>query len=169
MSLSKEQTTEAVTVLQQMIDLLGLTARVSVLDESDNVVLGVESEEPGRLIGRKGRDLESLQYLLNRVLGQKYGEMQPVMIDVDGYQTRPPRGRGRPSSDAENKVRQRAIDAAKEAKRWGTPKTIGPLNAAERRIVHTTLRDDRTITTESGPEDERGMKKITITVVDDNV
>jgi spoIIIJ-associated protein len=168
MNLSKEQTAEAASILRQMIELLGLPAKVSVRDESEKVVIGVETEEPGRLIGRKGRYIESLQYLLNRVLGQKYGEMPPVMIDVDGYQSRAPQGRVRPSSEDETQVRQRALDAAKEAKRWGTPKTIGPLTAAERRIVHTALREDSTITTESGPEDAKGMKKVTIIVVDDS-
>jgi hypothetical protein len=74
----------------------------------------------------------------------------------------PAAGRGRPSEQTEEKLHQQALDIAKEVKRWGDAKVMGPLTAGERAVVHQALADDPQVVAESGPEDENGRKKITI-------
>lgn len=57
---------------------------------------------------------------------------------------------GRRSSFSHDDVlRQQALDAAKEVHQWGAPKTLPPMNAHDRRIVHITLESDDALTTNS--------------------
>ena len=57
---------------------------------------------------------------------------------------------GRRSSFSHDDVlRQQALDAAKEVHQWGAPKTLPPMNAHDRRIVHITLEGDSALTTNS--------------------
>ena len=42
----------------------------------------------------------------------------------------------------------KALDAAKEVRRWGEPKTLPPMNAHDRRIIHITLEKEADLLTE---------------------
>ena len=177
-----EETLEkAPKTLGTMLDYLGLDASVKSEEKNGNVSLTVYSEDAGRIIGRKGLALQSLQLLLNRIISKGNKECPRIFIDVDGYSkpSRRPRngnkergdrpnggrdrrgGRNREvSPEKEAQVKQQALDAAKEVKRWGDPVTLPPMNARDRRIVHLTLEADSDLTTESiVPENETGRYK----------
>ena len=81
---------------------------------------------------------------------------------MDGYQKkqRPPRG-GRNDADA-IRLQQMALDAAKEVKRWGEVRKLGPFTARERREIHLALRSDTEIVTESEPEQGGNLKTVVI-------
>ena len=70
----------------------------------------------------------------------------------------------REPSDEEHeaRIRQQAIDASKEVKRWGEPVTLPPMNSHDRRIVHITLKEDTEIKTESLESDESSNHKSVI-------
>ena len=55
----------------------------------------------------------------------------------------------RSSFSHDDVLRQQALDAAKEVHQWGAPKTLPPMNAHDRRIVHITLEGDTALTTNS--------------------
>ena len=161
-----------------MLDYLGLEASVKSEERNGNVHLTVFSEEAGRIIGRKGQSLQSLQLLLNRIISKGKVKSPRLFIDVDGYK-KPERGsydRERGSYDEERggdrerrseysersgddprespeakeaRISQQALDAAKEVKRWGEPTTLPPMSGRDRRVVHLALEDDAEITTES--------------------
>ncbi|MFA6929091.1 MAG: hypothetical protein WCT05_02110, partial [Lentisphaeria bacterium] len=79
---------KATTALTEMVKLLGINAEVSAGALEDNrLKLCLNSSEAGRLIGRKGQSLESLELLLNRIL-KCSNEVNPwVPVEVDGYST----------------------------------------------------------------------------------
>jgi len=181
---------KAPKTLGTMLDYLGLDASVKSEERNGNVVLTVFSEDAGRIIGRKGIALHSLQLLLNRVISKGNRECPRISIDVDGY--RKPTSRPRTedsnnrrdgqrdnreerrdaeprrdnSSEKEEQLTKQALDAAKEAKRWGDDVTLPAMNSKDRRIVHLALENDEGITTESiVPKGETGnYKSIIITV-----
>lgn len=186
-----EETLEkAPMVLGTMLDYLGLDATVKSEERNGNVHLTVFSEDAGRIIGRKGQALQSLQLLLNRIISKGKVKSPRLFIDVDGYKKperrsydddRQPRERSQdgdagerggddaPRNDRRNdrrevrrderreespearekRIRQQAIDAAKEVKRWGEPTTMPPMGGRDRRFVHLALEDDLEIITES--------------------
>lgn len=148
-----ELETKATTALTEMVRLLGIDAEVSAgVIEENRLKLCLNSGEAGRLIGRKGQSLESLELLLNRILKCADEDNPWVPVEVDGYSTGRTGGDG-PRHRGENVDQERfeclASDTAKEVKRWQKEKKIGPFSPAERRIIHLTLQDDEEVLTES--------------------
>ena len=52
--------------LATMLDYLALDAKLKIEDKGSKLAVIIASEDAGRIIGRKGQTLESLQLLLNR-------------------------------------------------------------------------------------------------------
>lgn len=176
----------AAECLEKMTAALGIKTSASGSLDGKRVVLSVKTDEPGRLIGRGGRVLNNFDYLVNRIVSGKCEQSVRVVIDVEGgSKKREKRAggekpRGKTSTDHEAKVEnpgaagrqseddrleKLAQDAAKEVKRWGDPKTIGPFHAGERRIIHAALEKDAAVQTQSGDEVAGSKKKITISLV----
>ncbi|NMA21468.1 MAG: hypothetical protein GX927_12905 [Lentisphaerae bacterium] len=162
-----ELETKATTTLAKMVELLGINAEVSTgVIEEDRLKLCLSSDEAGRLIGRKGQSLESLELLLNRILKCADEDNPWVPVEVDGYSTGRTGGDG-PRHRGENVDKARfeclASDTAKEVKLWQKEKKIGPFSPAERRIIHLTLKDDEEVLTESEPvPGETGRKYVIV-------
>lgn len=168
--LEKTQQDRAQQVLSELLRLLGTNAEVERLEEDNDFRLSVQSEEAGRLIGRKGQSLESLELILNRILRCQQSSEESlawVPVEVDGYSvTRRGGGDGgREGGNRPDAARMEGIarDAAKEVKRWRSPRQVGPFNPAERRLLHLALRDDPEVETISDEQaDAQGGKRITI-------
>jgi len=160
--------------LSRMLSLLGLDARIETQEVSDRrIVLELDSSDAGRIIGRKGQTLECLEMLLNRVMHRGGAAFPNVLLQVRGYsrRDRAPRSeepRGVPPEE-EERLRGLALDAAKEVKRWGDPKELGPFTARQRRIIHLALKDDPDVETVSGPDEGQGQKRITVRLRSESV
>ncbi len=184
----EDQKAKAQKTLAVMLDYLGLDATLNVEEKGSKLAIKVASEDAGRIIGRKGQTLESLQLLLNRIMFKGDEECPRIMLDIDGYARKggkdrrdddgsAPEGRGEPRERRERRDRRdrnsvpeeqlisQAQDAAKEVKRWGQPVTLPKMNAHDRRIIHITLQDDPEITTLS--EGEGSLKKVVINLKKD--
>ena len=155
--------------LSTMLDFLGLEGTVKTEKRPSKINLLISSEDAGRIIGRKGQSLESLQLLLNRMMQNGNEDFPKVYIDIDGYSSngktvaerRPSRERAerrergerrggrRFDSDKEDILQQQALDAAKEVRRWGESVTLPAMNSHDRRIIHITLENEPDLHTES--------------------
>ena len=167
----EQQQEKASRTLATMLDYLGLDAMLKTEMKGSNVAIKITSDEAGRIIGRKGQTLENLQLLLNRMLFNCDKTFPRVSLDIDGYTRgdfrRGGRGGRRSSSDrgsgiSEEQLRQQALDASKEVKRWGEPVVLKAMNSHDRRIIHITLEDDPELETYS--EGEGSMKKVIISL-----
>jgi spoIIIJ-associated protein len=125
-------------ILEEMLRRLGFESQVAELTVDDGLVLDIQTEDSGRLIGRQGQTLADLQYVLNRLVFQQDPEAPKVTVDVGGYRQQ--------QRDA---LLKRAKDAADKVRRWGDVVELEPMNAYDRRIVHNALRDDPDIETHS--------------------
>ena len=178
---SEELAAKARKTLGTMLDYLGLNAELKAEMKENQLALKVKSTEPGRIIGRKGQTLDSLQLLLNRIMFKGEEDCPRISIDIDGYpeaggkSDRPRRERGergergerRPRRDrrsgiSEEQLIEQAKDAAKEVKKWGEPVTLPKMNAHDRRIIHITLENDPEIITAS--EGEGNLKKVVVSL-----
>jgi len=168
MALTQTEKKASVTTLGEMIRLLGFAAEIVLKEEDDNFSLSLKSADPGRLIGRKGYYLHSLELILNRILRKKYTDFPWVEVDVDGYRRKRCTSVRRASEEDTERLTQMALDAAKEVKRWGQAKRIGPFNARDRRVIHVALREDEQVETESESGDERSQKKVVVRLVEKN-
>ena len=104
------------------------------------------------LIGRHGRTLDSLQFLISVITSRKIGFRYPVVIDVEGYKARQ---RQKLESIAENAAR-RAVSQDKKI-------ALRPMTPYERRIIHITLRDNPEVETHS--EGEGHGRRVVVTPV----
>ena len=178
---SEELALKARNTLGTMLDYLGLNAELKAEVTENNLALKIKSTEPGRIIGRKGQTLDSLQLLLNRIMFKGEEDCPRISIDIDGYaengskSERPRRERGERAERGERRQRrerrggaseeqliEQAKDAAKEVKKWGEPVTLPKMNAHDRRIIHITLENDPEIITES--EGEGNLKKVVVSL-----
>ncbi len=164
------QMDEACKTLMTMLDYLGLEAEIRAEQKGSKIGILVSSEEAGRIIGRKGQSLESMQLLVNRMMQKKDENFPRVLIDIDGYSRKPrekkrgdKKGNGRSKdSGQEEALKKQAFDAAKEVKRWGEAVTLPEMNAHDRRLIHITLRDDEDVTTDSKGDGPRKSVVVTL-------
>lgn len=139
--ITDEQGNTAATLLEELIGKMGITAAVEFQrTDDDNALLDVTSEDGAILIGRKGRNLGALQYLVNRMVSRAdtNESSERLVVDIEGYV-------GRRQSTLEDMARDFAR-RAKEAKR---DMRLKPLSPQERRIIHVTLQGDTEIRTYS--------------------
>ncbi len=79
------QKDEALKILGTMLDYLGLEASCAGEFSGNRLIIKITSEEAGRIIGRRGATLESLQILLNRILFRGEEDTPIISLDIDGY------------------------------------------------------------------------------------
>lgn len=117
-------------------------------DEGE-LILDITGEDTAVLIGRHGKTLESIQFLVSAIVVRKIGFRYPVVIDVESYKSRQ-------RAKIEAIARSSANRAAKEHRSV----KLRPMTPYERRIVHMALRDDNRVETES--EDEGSARHVVI-------
>jgi spoIIIJ-associated protein len=71
--------------LATMLDYLGLDAKLKIEEKGSKLAVIIASEDAGRIIGRKGQTLDSLQLILNRMMFNTEPECPRIVIDIDGY------------------------------------------------------------------------------------
>src|SRR3954452_6962665 len=129
---------EPKVVLEKILELLGFEVTLEEHHMDDGVLLDVQTEDLGRLIGRQGQALSDLQYITNRLLFQQDPSAPKIMVDVSGYR-----------AQARDALVKKAKDAAEKVRRWGDVVELEPLSAFDRRIIHQALKDDPGIETYS--------------------
>ena len=82
----EEQKKRIVDTLSTMFGYLGLNGEFRLESKSNNRIgVKISSDDVGRIIGRRGQTLESLQLVLNRIVGRDDKEFPLVLLDIDGY------------------------------------------------------------------------------------
>ncbi len=137
----------ALAHLKEIIRIGGLEAEAHVVSiEGDTITVEATGADAGLLIGRRGQTLHALQYLLLVMLthSESGGQKYRLILDADSYRKR-----------RQEALEQLAETLALQVRETGEEAVLEPLNAMERRIVHTALADDPDVETYSegeGPE-----------------
>ena len=102
-----------------------------------------EGEDLGYMIGNRGRHLDSLQFILQVILGIKLEEDYNfrVFIDVGGYR-----------KEKDSKLEELALQKADDARILGEAVELPPMKPSDRRIIHLALMKFKDIQTESEGE-----------------
>jgi len=126
------------STLEEVISYIVDDATVAVAKNPDSIRLKIEAANPAILIGRHGRTLDALQYLVRKIVRKKHNTKMRISFDVEGYRDR-----------RKESLTQLALRLGEKVKRSGKPATISPMNAYDRRIVHIALKDDTLVRTQS--------------------
>jgi spoIIIJ-associated protein len=139
----------------ELLEKMKIPAHVEVrygdLDEEGQrpVLVDVEGDDLGVLIGRRAEILNALQYITNLIVSKQVERWVQVIIDVQGYRLR-----------HERQLRQMAQRMADQAMKAGRRQVLEPMSASDRRIIHLELRDHPSVTTQSVGEEP--TRKVTI-------
>jgi len=136
--------------LKKIFEKLEVKVQTEVSQQEDFIYLSFTGDDLGILIGRRGETLDSLQYLVNLVIGRKFGQKYRIVLDVEGYRRR-----------REQTLINLAQRLSEKVKRTGHNIVLEPMNPHERRIIHTALQNDQKVRTFS--EGEEPYRKVVIT------
>jgi len=110
-------------------------------DEGE-LILDVVGEDLAVLIGRYGKTLDALQYIVSSMASKKLGYHYPIAVDVEGYRNR----RRQKLETLAKSAAARCIRSKKEVR-------LRPMTPSERRVIHIILRDENRVETISEGED----------------
>lgn len=109
-------------------------------DEGE-LILDITGDDLAVLIGRHGRTLDALQFVVSAITVRSMGFRYPVIVDVEGYKSR-----------QREKLESIARSTANKAANQHRSVKMRPMTPYERRIVHIALRDDDRVDTASEGE-----------------
>ncbi len=129
--------------LSRILRGMGFPDKVRVKKDSDgNPVLNIEGPSSASLIGRHGSTLESMQYLVSKIVQRVVGDdRMSVVADAENYLDR-----------QKDKLRDLALSLAQKAHQTGVEVPMHPMSSKDRRVVHLALKDHAHVTTESRGE-----------------
>jgi hypothetical protein len=136
--------------LKGLISNMGVNGEISYDEDEEAINLYInESDDFKVLIGKSGETLESIQYILSIFARRNTSLEKRIYLDINGYKKR-----------KEETIRETAMTFAKKAIRYKKVMRLRPMNAYERRIVHSTLHNMKGVFTVS--EGEEPHRKVVI-------
>jgi spoIIIJ-associated protein len=142
-------------LLQGMLNRMGIQAQVvgnwreNPEDQEFQLILDIQGDDLGVLIGRRGETLADIQYLLRLMVNQRIHRWTNIVVDVEQYKSR-----------REERLNKMALRLAEQVVSTGKSVTLEPMPAAERRLVHLALRNHAQVYTQSVGEGERRKVQI---------
>jgi spoIIIJ-associated protein len=124
--------------LENILSRIPVEASVQAEATDGKIILDIEGDKSGLLIGRKGKTLDALQFIVNKIVNKAMERKMSVVVDSENYRKR-----------REESLMQLAHKIAEKAKRIKKPVATNPLNPHDRRIIHLTLKEDNELDTKS--------------------
>jgi spoIIIJ-associated protein len=107
-------------------------------NEDGKTYIHMASDQAGYVIGKRGKTLEAIQFVVNLVVQQFTGEPPRILLDIENYRER-----------RANYLTDIALKIAQAVKKTKKSRLMEPLNPYERRIIHMALQEDGIVETES--------------------
>lgn len=127
----------AASLVKNVVTAMGLNLQVEVTDTPEAIRIDISGEGGETLLKRKGEILDALQQIVNTGFRRELDDDRSFVVDCLGYR------RGK-----DEELRQMARFTMEKAKVSG-PQEMGPLNPYSRRVVHLTVAEDPSMSSES--------------------
>ncbi len=138
-TLKRTPAVKAVEFLENLVSDMGLDATVEIVEkDSEGVVINVKGDSLGILIGRRGDVLDSIQYLATLAANIEKSGFYRVTVDIQGYREK--------RAETLRSVAKRMSEKVLKYKRSFA---LEPMNAYERRIIHSACQNIEGVTTRS--------------------
>ena len=131
--------------LNKVFEAMDLKVEIVMTAEENSNVINVD------LIGKRGQTLDSLQYLTNLAVNKNAESFVKVKIDTEDYRKR-----------RRETLENLAKNIAYKVKRTKRPVSLEPMNPYERRVIHSTLQNDKFVTTHS--EGDEPYRHVVVTL-----
>jgi len=134
-----EEALDSVRVhLGQLLGHMGFASEVSVRFAEGSIQCHISGAYDEHIIGPEGRTLDSLLYLLRKMMARDLPERINIDIDAGNFRER-----------RNEELKKTAVDFAEQVKQDGKTRSIPALNPSERRVVHVALQDDKEVRSRS--------------------
>ena len=137
--------------IPNFIKTLSDDAKYSIKINNDSIDVNIDGENIGFLIGYRGETLYATQNILSAVANKGIENRVRVLLDIAGYKAK----REKTLEDLAEKTAQRVIKTKKSI-------TLEPMQAYERKIIHSKLQENSKVTTHSVGEEPN--RKIVISL-----
>lgn len=144
--ISKQEVNDNVKeFIVNILSLMGIEANLETKVRDEVLYLNIVSDNSKILIGKDGKNLDSLQTILNAYLKKELGFVYRINIDVCDYK-----------KYKDQKLANFGKKLAKDVLKSKCPINLDPMNAYERRIIHNVVGEFKELKTESvGTEPNR--------------
>ncbi|MFH1911138.1 MAG: RNA-binding cell elongation regulator Jag/EloR [Pseudomonadota bacterium] len=136
-------------ILEGLLNRMQIESPVTVEETGEAITLNIQGDGSGLLIGKRGQNLDAIQYFVNKAAHRSTNGHKMIIIDTEEYRKR-----------REESLVALAMRLGEKVKKTKKPVTVGQMNAHDRRIIHLAMQNDETLTTKSRGEGE--YRKITI-------
>lgn len=135
---------KAEAFLKSVFESMGMEVNIkSSYDEMlSELSVDLFGDDMGVLIGKRGQTLDSLQYLTGQVINKHNQNYVRVKLDTENYRER-----------RREALETLAQNMAHKVRRTKHAMALEPMNPYERRIIHSTLQDEKDIITRSEGEE----------------
>lgn len=128
---------KAASLVRNAVAALGLDLEVQAIDTPDAIRLEITGDGGEVLLKRKGEALDALQQIVNTGFRRELNDDRSFVVDCMGYR-----------KGKDDELRQMTRFTMEKAKVSG-PQEMGPLNPYSRRLVHLTVAEDPSMSSES--------------------
>ncbi len=129
--------------LEKLVEKMNIEAKIEIYEDNDKLEVEIFGDDVGTLIGRRGKSLSDLQYLINVIMRRQFAKLNKmVVLDIENYRSR-----------REKTLTQLAKSVAKKVAMKGEEQRLEPMTPQERRIIHLALHDYPGIKTYSDGEE----------------
>ncbi|MDM8312141.1 MULTISPECIES: RNA-binding cell elongation regulator Jag/EloR [Clostridium] len=141
---------DAKTFIRSILDNMGVMAEIRIKEENNVVNINLTGPRMGIIIGYRGETLDAIQYLVSLIINNDHEtEYKRVVLDTENYR-----------SKREETLKRLAEKTAYKVRRNGRSFKLEPMNPYERRIIHSTLQNDKYVYTYS--EGEEPYRKVVV-------
>ena len=130
-------------ILEGLLNRMQIESPVTVEETGEAIILNIQGDGSGLLIGKRGQNLDAIQYFVNKAAHQSTNGHKMIIIDTEEYRKR-----------REESLVALAMRLGEKVKKTKKPVTVGQMNAHDRRIIHLAIQNDETLTTKSRGEGE---------------
>ena len=127
---------------KELISKMNLDGNFEVREDENIFNVTIVSNNNPILIGKDGKNLNSMQFLIRQSLNKLTGMDVKVNLDVSNY-------RAKRIKNFEYQIK----NIVREVQKTKTDTKLDPMNSFQRRIIHSLLSDFSNVTTESVGEE----------------
>ena len=141
-STKSSQADDAKRFLRDVFSKMNISVDIEAEENPDAVFVKINGRDSGIIIGRRGETLDALQYLTSLVVNKGKDGYKRVIVDIEDYRQR-----------REETLVRLANRIADKVIRYRSNVSLEPMNPYERRIIHSSLQNNKFVETFSVGED----------------
>jgi len=136
-------------ILEGILLRMNIDCPLTVEETADTILLNIKGDGSGLLIGKRGQNLDAIQYIVNKAVSKYTNNRKMIVVDTESYRKK-----------REESLIAMAEKLAEKVRKSKKALTVGHMNAHDRRVIHIALQNDESLTTKSRGEGE--FRKIVI-------